>query len=75
MYSRSVNIENFLTYADNYAINFFKKQGFTQEIKWDRVHWGHYIKDYVGGTIMHCHLLPKMDDMESRKLLRQQKQV
>jgi histone acetyltransferase len=75
IHSRSVNIENFLTYADNYAINFFKKQGFTQEITWDRVHWGHFIKDYVGGTIMHCHLLPKMDDMESRKLLRTQKQA
>lgn len=44
---------HFLTYADNYAIGYFKKQGFTKEIGLDRSVWAGYIKDYEGGTIMH----------------------
>jgi len=64
-----------LTYADNFAIGYFKKQGFTQEIKWDRKFWGHFIKDYEGGTIMHCHLLPKLEDMEAPKIVRTQREV
>ena len=43
---------HFLTYADNYAIGYFKKQGFTKEIYLDRNRWVGYIKDYDGGTLM-----------------------
>ena len=49
---RTSPIEHFLTYADNYAIGYFKKQGFTREITLDRSIWVGYIKDYEGGTIM-----------------------
>ncbi|CAE6538967.1 unnamed protein product, partial [Rhizoctonia solani] len=45
-------IEHFLTYADNFAIGYFKKQGFTKEITLPRSVWMGYIKDYEGGTIM-----------------------
>ncbi|KAJ1669408.1 histone acetyltransferase, partial [Spiromyces aspiralis] len=44
--------EHFLTYADNYAIGYFKKQGFTKEITLDKRLWVGYIKDYEGGTLM-----------------------
>jgi hypothetical protein len=46
------DIQHFLTYADNYAIGYFKKQGFTTEITLDKSVWVGYIKDYEGGTIM-----------------------
>ncbi|KAI5190506.1 histone acetyltransferase [Nematocida sp. AWRm77] len=39
-----------LTYADNYAIGYFKKQGFTKEITFTK--WKGRIKDYEGGTLM-----------------------
>ena len=51
----------FLTYADNYAVGYFRKQGFSKEITLDRAAWAGYIKDYEGGTIMQCKLLPKVD--------------
>lgn len=43
---------HFLTYADNYAVGYFKKQGFTKEISLPREIWTGYIKDYEGGTLM-----------------------
>jgi histone acetyltransferase len=49
---KALDIEHFLTYADNYAIGYFKKQGFTTDITLDRAVWVGYIKDYEGGTIM-----------------------
>lgn len=51
-------VKYFLTYADNYAIGYFKKQGFTKEISLDRLVWAGYIKDYEGGTLMQCSMLP-----------------
>jgi histone acetyltransferase len=52
---------HFLTYADNYAVGYFEKQGFSKEIALDRSIWAGYIKDYEGGTIMQCTMLPKVD--------------
>nr|AAT97344.1 GDBD-H3-Gcn5(F221A)-HA fusion protein [Yeast two-hybrid vector pDG2] len=50
------NIKYFLTYADNYAIGYAKKQGFTKEITLDKSIWMGYIKDYEGGTLMQCNM-------------------
>merc|ERR1711939_335647 len=58
----------FLTYADNYAIGYFKKQGFTKEITLDRSIWMGYIKDYEGGTIMQCRMLPKQKEAVMAKI-------
>lgn len=52
------NVKYFLTYADNYAIGYFKKQGFNKEITLDKSVWMGYIKDYEGGTLMQCSMLP-----------------
>lgn len=43
-----------LTYADNFAIGYFKKQGFTKDQKMAEYKWKGYIKDYDGGTLMEC---------------------
>ena len=48
------NLTHFLTYADNYAIGYFKKQGFTKSISMPAERWVGYIKDYDGGTLMEC---------------------
>ncbi|MCH0628577.1 GNAT family N-acetyltransferase [Kocuria palustris] len=63
-------IKYFLTYADNYAIGYFKKQGFTKEITLDKLVWMGYIKDYEGGTLMQCEMLPStMRYLDSLKVL------
>lgn len=67
------DVMHFLTYADNYAIGYFKKQGFTKDITLDKPKWMGYIKDYEGGTIMQCSMLPKIRYLESGRLLLKQK--
>ncbi|KAK3674227.1 histone acetyltransferase [Recurvomyces mirabilis] len=67
------DVKYFLTYADNYAIGYFKKQGFTKEITLDKPKWMGYIKDYEGGTIMQCSMLPKIRYLESGRMLLKQK--
>lgn len=64
---------HFLTYADNYAVGYFKKQGFSKEITLDRSVWAGYIKDYEGGTIMQCKMLPKVDYLRVGELVGRQR--
>ncbi|KAK9473361.1 uncharacterized protein V1510DRAFT_402381 [Dipodascopsis tothii] len=66
-------VMHFLTYADNYAIGYFKKQGFTKEISLEKSVWMGYIKDYEGGTIMQCTMLPRIRYLESSLVLLRQK--
>ncbi|KAJ5899003.1 hypothetical protein N7495_003747 [Penicillium taxi] len=68
-------IMHFLTYADNYAIGYFKKQGFTKEITLDKTIWMGYIKDYEGGTIMQCTMIPKIRYLEVGRMLVKQKEA
>ena len=68
-------ISHFLTYADNYAVGYFKKQGFSKEINYARERWVGYIKDYEGGTIMHCQMLPKVRYLDVHQMLADQKAV
>ena len=69
------DVMHFLTYADNYAIGYFKKQGFTKEITLEKSIWMGYIKDYEGGTIMQCTMLPKIRYLESSRMLQKQKEA
>ncbi|UZJ56427.1 hypothetical protein CBS101457_005747 [Exobasidium rhododendri] len=69
----SSNVMHFLTYADNYAIGYFKKQGFSKEISLDRSIWVGYIKDYEGGTLMQCSMVPRVHYLEVSELLASQR--
>ena len=53
-------VNNFLTYADKYAIGFFKKQGFGKSIKLFKRNYQGFIKTYKGATLMGCKLDPKI---------------
>jgi len=66
---------HFLTYADNYAIGYFQKQGFTKEITLDKSIWMGYIKDYEGGTIMLCSMLPRIRYLEAGRMILKQKET
>jgi histone acetyltransferase len=61
-YAKEHQLYYFLTYADNNAIEYFKKQGFTKSSDRDETpanhmperRWKGYIKDYNGSTMMQC---------------------
>lgn len=69
------DIRHFLTYADNYAIGYFQKQGFTTEISLYASVWVGYIKDYEGGTIMQCTMVPKVRYLDVYDTFRIQKKT
>jgi histone acetyltransferase len=66
---------HFLTYADNYAVGYFEKQGFSKDITLDRSVWAAYIKDYEGGTIMQCTMLRKLDYLDKANIVSQQQEA
>jgi len=72
-YAQSQKIYHFLTYADNFAIGYFKKQGFTLEVELEKSVWVGVIKDYDGGTMMHCALSDAIDYMEAPVILQKQR--
>ncbi|PGH09588.1 hypothetical protein AJ79_05644 [Helicocarpus griseus UAMH5409] len=68
-------VEHFLTYADNYATGYFQKQGFTKDISLSKSIWMGYIKDYEGGTLMQCSMLPRIRYLEVGRMLLKQKET
>lgn len=58
-----------LTYADNSAIGFFKKQGFTLHPR--SAQWVGYIKDYEGGTLMECKVHKTINYLRKAEILKQ----
>ncbi|KAF9568007.1 Bromodomain-containing protein [Agrocybe pediades] len=66
---------HFLTYADNYAVGYFEKQGFSKDISLSRSVWAGYIKDYEGGTIMQCTMLPKIDYLDKTSIFKKQQEA
>lgn len=73
VYAQKEKLYHFLTYADNFAIGYFKKQGFTLEIELEKSVWMGVIKDYDGGTMMHCALSDSIDYMEAPVILQKQR--
>ncbi|XP_027013214.1 histone acetyltransferase KAT2B isoform X1 [Tachysurus fulvidraco] len=68
-------ILNFLTYADEYAIGYFKKQGFSKDIKIPKAKYVGYIKDYEGATLMGCELNPSIPYTEFSVIIKKQKEI
>uniref|UniRef100_A0A6Q2XFI4 histone acetyltransferase n=1 Tax=Esox lucius TaxID=8010 RepID=A0A6Q2XFI4_ESOLU len=69
------DILNFLTYADEYAIGYFKKQGFSKDIKVPKAKYVGYIKDYEGATLMGCELNPSIPYTEFSVIIKKQKEI
>ncbi|KAF0408015.1 acyl-CoA N-acyltransferase [Gigaspora margarita] len=66
-------IKYLMTYADNHAMGFFKKNGFTTDITLERSLWMGFIKDYDEATIMQCTMIDKVKYLQLHKILAQQK--
>ena len=74
-YAKTRNIDYFMTYADNYAIGYFKKQGFTKQISLPRERWTGYIKDYDGGTMMECEINHQINYLDIPGLIKKSKHL
>ncbi|XP_077555533.1 gcn5 acetyltransferase [Haemaphysalis longicornis] len=69
------NILHFLTFADEFAIGYFKKQGFSKEIKLPKSVYTGYIKDYEGATLMGCELDERISYTAFSHVIRKQKEI
>ncbi|XP_060075718.1 histone acetyltransferase KAT2B-like [Ylistrum balloti] len=69
------SVLHFLTFADEYAIGYFKKQGFSKDIKMNRSAYLGYIKDYEGATLMGCELNPRICYTDFSSVIRKQKEI
>lgn len=67
-------IEYFITYADDYAIGYFKKQGFTKTITMPKGRYYRYIKEYDGATPMECYIHPSIDFTRIDEMVTAQRQ-
>ncbi|KAL1116883.1 hypothetical protein AAG570_005352, partial [Ranatra chinensis] len=74
-YHIRIDIYHFLTFADEFAIGYFKKQGFNKEMKLDSAVYQGFIKDYDGATLMHCQLNPRIVYTELSAVIRKQKEI
>jgi len=64
-----------LTYADNHAIGYFRKQGFQKQVTMKRERWLGYIKDYDGGTLMECAIDTTVDYLKIRFVAEEQQKA
>lgn len=69
------NVYYFLTYADEYAIGYFKKQAFTPNITIKQEQYLGYIKDYEGATLMECRLTPNIIHTQLTSVIHIQKEI
>ena len=65
---KRTNIEGMLTYADNHAVGYFRKQGFKKNVTMKRARWQGYLKDYEGATLMECLVDPTIDYLSTRQV-------
>lgn len=63
-----------LTYADENAKGFFKKQGFSETILLEKKYWKGYIKDYDSATLRCCQLFPQVNYNDVRTLVGRQRE-
>jgi len=68
-------VMHFLTFADEFAVGYFKKQGFSKDLKLPKAVYGGYIKDYEGATLMGCELNPRIVYIEFTAVVRKQKEI
>ncbi len=63
-----------MTYADNLAFGYFKKQGFSQAIRMLPERWQGYINHYGGGTMMECSIHPTIKYTCIHEIIKRQKE-
>jgi L-amino acid N-acyltransferase YncA len=66
---------DFLTYADNRAIGYFEKQGFTKQISMPSARYKGFIKDYDGGLLMQCTVYPQVQYLDLGRMVQMQREA
>lgn len=64
-----------LTYADNTAIGFFRKQGFEAVLETPECSWNGYIKTYLEGTLMECKVFDRLKYTKFKPILQVNKSL
>ena len=72
---KRTGIQGMLTYADNHAVGYFRKQGFKKQVTMKRERWQGYLKDYEGATLMECLVDPTIDYLTTRQVAEQQRKA
>ena len=65
----------FLTYADNFATEYFCKQGFSKKLTLRKKLWQGLIKHYDGANLMECVINHKIDYTSLPRMLRFQRNL
>ena len=68
-------LKDLLTYADEFAIGYFEKQGFSRTIDVPRDVYAGYIKEYEGATLMASRLDARLRYTQLSEMLRKQRQL
>lgn len=68
-------IDRFLTYADNFAVGYFRKQGFSSVLSHPKETYSGYIKDYDVATLMECNLMGGLNYLKIGEILSKQKET
>lgn len=67
-------MEFLITYGDNMALGFFRKQGFSEKLTINAEKLEGLIKEYDGGKLMECKIYPKVDYLSIQSIIKKQKQ-
>eukprot|EP00818_Percolomonas_sp_WS_P007234 CAMPEP_0117445102 /NCGR_PEP_ID=MMETSP0759-20121206/5610_1 /TAXON_ID=63605 /ORGANISM="Percolomonas cosmopolitus, Strain WS" /LENGTH=679 /DNA_ID=CAMNT_0005237243 /DNA_START=1566 /DNA_END=3602 /DNA_ORIENTATION=- len=65
----------FLTFADNSAVGFFKKMGFSKDITIQNWRYGSYIKYYTDVSLMECVLRPGIPYLKAKDWVAKQEEL
>ena len=65
----------FLTYADNFAVTYFEKQGFSKILTIDESRYIGYLKDYTEATLMECMIHPNIDYLHIPEMVERQREA
>ena len=68
-------VQYMLTYADENAKGFFKKQGFSETILLERKQWKYYIKEYDSATLRCCQLFPQVNYQDVTQIMGRQRET
>uniref|UniRef100_A0A914C6K3 Histone acetyltransferase n=1 Tax=Acrobeloides nanus TaxID=290746 RepID=A0A914C6K3_9BILA len=70
-YVSQKKIYHFLTYADEFAVGYFKKQGFSMGTTLPKEKYMGYVKEYEGASFMGCQLHPRIVYTEYSNLMKE----
>ncbi|CDW72090.1 histone acetyltransferase [Stylonychia lemnae] len=71
-YAQKEDISYIIAYADNNAIQFFKKQGFIHEISLPKTQYMNLIEHFVGAQLMGFKIIPELDYLNLKSVLQRQ---